>query len=203
MANEVGSSPVQWTPSIGMDSTAKYAEKEDTRIEKKPVEVVNEILDEKPVIVTKDLAGQIKAVEKRIKVFKEQGCGLSDEILALKYLKARQKGMKHWAKFNWAATTDVKVRELCSKYKLQVVGFQSYSRNVPMEAVEELEKYMAAYECVSEDKPELKLIIDVGGKEQKKDPILLASSPFGRWFHVLGAWDKEVEYVDDLVYKGK
>jgi hypothetical protein len=186
-----------------MDSTAKYAEKEDTRIEKKPVEVVNEILDEKPVIVTKDLAGQIKAVEKRIKVFKEQGCGLSDEILALKYLKARQKGMKHWAKFNWAATTDVKVRELCSKYKLQVVGFQSYSRNVPMEAVEELEKYMAAYECVSEDKPELKLIIDVGGKEQKKDPILLASSPFGRWFHVLGAWDKEVEYVDDLVYKGK
>jgi len=40
-------------------------------------------------------------------------------------------------------------------------------------------------------------------RERKKDPILLASSPFGKWFYILGAWDKEVEIVDDLVYHNK
>lgn len=27
--------------------------------------------------------------------------------------------------------------------------------------------------------------MDQGGKEQKKDPILLAKSPFGRWYYIL------------------
>ena len=47
------------------------------------------------------------------------------------------------------------------------------------------------------------LIIDDGGKETRKDPILLAKSPFGNWFYVLGAWDKEVQYIDDLIYYNK
>ena len=193
---------ISWN-SEGITANAKYPEEyKDTRIEKKPVEVVKEILSEKPVISCKDLDKQIKVIEKRIKVFKEQNCGCNDEMLALKFLKARKK-IKFYDKFNWPTTTDDKIRELCKTYKLQMVGFQSYAKNVPMKAVDELEKYAAAYEKVSSDKPNLQLIIDVGGKEQKKDPILLAGSPFGRWYHVLGAWDKEVQYVDDLVYKGK
>ena len=85
-----------------------------------------------------------------------------------------------------------------------------------MEAIDELEKFMKEYEKVSPGtKPVLKLIIDdipekaPDGKvkgdsiERKKDPILLASSPFGRFFYILGAWDKEVEIVDDLIYHGK
>jgi hypothetical protein len=72
-----------------------------------------------------------------------------------------------------------------------------------MEGIEELEKYAKTYAKVRDDEPCVGLIIDDGGKEQKKDPILIAGSPFGNWFYILGAWDKEVEYIDDLVYHGK
>jgi hypothetical protein len=72
-----------------------------------------------------------------------------------------------------------------------------------MEAIDELEKFINSYNKVSNITPVLTLIIDEGGKEDKKDPILLAGSPFGKWYYLLGAWDKEVEFVDDLIYHGK
>ena len=82
---------------------------------------------------------------------------------------------------------------------------------MPNEALDELEAYLDLYELYREDKPVFKLIIDDApdpvhdgrSQERKKDPILLASSPFGKWWHILGAWDKEVEYVDAIIYHGK
>ena len=191
--------------NFAVDSAIDMVAKEDKRIERKPVEVMSEILVKTPVISLADLDKQIKVVERRINVFKEQGCGCTDELLALKYLKARKKFMKNYKKFSWPVTTDAKIQELCSTYKLRLVGFQSYAKNVPMEAVDEVEKFVDAFTVVAtpNDKPLLQLIIDDGGKETKKDPILLASSPFGKWHYVLGGWDKEVEYIDDLIYKGK
>lgn len=194
---------VQWVGNNGISETVVKEPPKDLRVEKKPVEVVKEILMEKPEISFADLGKQIKVVEKRMRVFKEQGCSCLDEQIALRFLKARKKSSKSYKKFAWPTTTDEKIRELCSKYKLRQVAFQSYAKNVPMEAVDELEKYVDLYESVSDEKPTIQLIIDDGGMETKKDPILLAGSPFGRWYHILGAWDKEVEYVDDLVYKGK
>jgi len=88
-----------------------------------------------------------------------------------------------------------------------MVDFSSYSKNIPMEAIDELEKFLKEYTKVTDekDKPILRLIIDdvPESKERKKDPILLASSPFGRYYYILGAWDKHVEIVDDLIYHGK
>ncbi len=71
------------------------------------------------------------------------------------------------------------------------------------EALEEVDKYIKVCEKVRDDKPVFRLIIDDKGKEMKKDPILLALSPFGKWYHFLGAWDEEVKYVDDIIYNGK
>jgi len=87
------------------------------------------------------------------------------------------------------------------------VSFRQYYSTIPKEAIDELEKFVHAYSKVSKLKPVLKLIIDDTPKSpergKKKDPILLAGSPFGKWFYILGAWDKEVEIVDDLVYNNK
>jgi len=72
-----------------------------------------------------------------------------------------------------------------------------------MEAIDEIENFEKAFAKVSDKDLELSLIIDSDGKEKKKDPILLAHSPFGRWWYVLGVWDREVLYVDDIIYNGK
>ena len=35
-------------------------------------------------------------------------------------------------------------------------------------------------------------------REQRKDPIVLATSPLGNYYYVLGAWEKEIAILDKL-----
>jgi len=34
--------------------------------------------------------------------------------------------------------------------------------------------------------------------DEKRDPILLAQSPFGFYYNILGAWEKEMVYLPEL-----
>lgn len=183
---------------------AKSPDNVDTREAKKPVEVVSDILMEQPVMDLEDLDTKIKVVRRRIKVLAEQSIQTGDDQRALDFLLARKQYKKYGHLFGWKVTNQDKINELLSKYKLMQVSLSGYARNIPNEALDEIEKFASAFEkVVDEGQPHMELICDFGGPEQKKDPILLAKSPFGNWWYVLGAWDKEVEYVDDLVYHGK
>jgi hypothetical protein len=188
------------TPQPPYDTSEKYGDK---RIVKKPVEVVQEIVKEEPVLMLDGIEQQIKIVQKRIRILEEQNCGVNDEKEALGYLKARAKYKKSRKDFKWAISNNDMIEKLQKKYKVQLCSFASYVKCVPNEALDELEKYLNAYHKIRKDDPELKLITDYQGPEHRRDPILLARSPFGRWWYVLGAWDKEVEIVDDLIIKGK
>jgi len=191
-------------------------ESADKRLVKKPVEVVNEILAEVPNFNGSDLKKQIAVITKRIKVLTEQSVNkgeLDNEYHALAFLKARQSYAKTGKLFKWTTTNQTKVEELLKKYKLHIVEMSQSGagvKNIPQEAIDEIEKYAAAYaKVVKKGVPEFRLIVDEPTYQEmqkamkKKDPILLALSPFGNWYYILGAWDKEVEYVDDLIYNGK
>ena len=197
-------------------SSIQAEEEKDTRIEKKPVEVVKEILTEKPAFAMADLKGQIAVIKNRIKVLQEQGVSkstLENEYHALDFLEARQKYSKVYDLFKWPTTNQEKVLKLLKTYKLHAVDMKqdgSGVQNIPHEAIDEIEKYVKAFAKVNKKKqPQFRLIVDeptyreMMAKVQKKDPILLALSPFGNWYYILGAWDEEVKYVDDLIYKGK
>ena len=183
--------------------------KEDKRIDKKPVDIHNEIVSKEPKMDLTNLDEQIKIVKHRADILRDYigGDRPEDEDEALGFLQARKGYIKYKDKFNWAITTFDLVDKLCKKYKVKVVSFRQYYSTIPKEAIDELEKFVHAYSKVSKLKPVLKLIIDDTPKSpergKKKDPILLAGSPFGKWFYILGAWDKEVEIVDDLVYNNK
>jgi len=196
---------VQERGNINDETGGKVSpEMKDTRKEVKPVEVVQEILAETPEMDIKDLDKKIKIVQRRFNSLKKAKIHATDELNALRYLKARKKYIKFAHLLKWSITTETKLKELCSKYKLRFVGLSGYYRNIPMEAIDEMDIFVEAYEKIeSKATPEFFLIIDDGGKEERKDPILLASSPFGKWYYVLGAWDKEVEIVDEIIYKGK
>jgi hypothetical protein len=185
------------------NESPKSEKKVDERIEKKPVEVFKEIISEKPQIDLTNLDKKIEMVKKRIEVLESAGVSVSDEKEAISFLEARKKYQKYKDEFKWEITTISSVENLCKKYKLRSVGINSFYKSLPMEAIDELEKFINSYNKVSNITPVLTLIIDEGGKEDKKDPILLAGSPFGKWYYLLGAWDKEVEFVDDLIYHGK
>lgn len=188
---------------ISVPGTSSTEKKEDNRIEKLPVEVYKEIFTKIPSVDCTSLDKKITMVENRINVLKQVGVALGDEHEALGFLKARKKLLKNIDLFYWETTSDGLIEKLLKTYKLKMVDFSGWSRNVPMEAIDELEKFVKAYEKVRDDQVILKLIVDDGGKETRKDPILLAASPFGAWWYVLGAWDLEVSVVDDLIYKKK
>jgi len=176
----------------------------DKRIEKKPVEVVNEVLGEMPKMNMTDLKGQLKVVEKRVRTLEKLKANITQEKEVVGYLKARIKFLKYGHKFTWVTTNDTLIEKLCNTYKLRRVCFASYARNIPAEAVDEIEKYIDAMTLIDKEKePVFELIIDDGGKETRKDPILFVKSPFGRWYYILGAWDKEVEVIDEIIYNGK
>lgn len=186
------------------EGSIKRINNKDERLNRKPAEIFQEIISEVPKMNLINLDKQIKLVKRRKDFFEyEFNFNSIDEKLALSYLRARKKYLKYAQLFRWSITTQEKINKLCKKYKVRMVSFEGYYKNIPMEAIDELEHYIRAHKKVTRAKPLFHLIIDDGGKEDKKDPILLVSSPFGCWFYILGAWDKEVEIVDDLVYKGK
>ena len=126
---------------------------------------------------------------------------LSQEHTAIAFLKARKKYDRNKHLFRWAITNQEMIDKLCKKYKVHLVSLGDYYRLVPKEGVDQIENFAENMSRVSRNDPLFKLIIS--DEEKPKDPILLAQSPFGSWFYVLGAWDKEVEIVDKLIYKGE
>lgn len=205
MWNEGPARNVTFTDSTWNWEESGSSKKEDKRIVKKPVEIFEQIISEEPKINLENLDGQIKLVKERMKVLEQhtRGVDLKHEKIAIDYLKSRKKYEKYKDLFKWSITNKDMIDKLCKKYKVKKVSFNNFYRNIPKEGVDEIKKFGEAFQNVSNNDPLFELIIDEGGKETKKDPILLATSPFGNWYYILGAWDKEVEIVDDLIYKGK
>ncbi|MFW9872103.1 MAG: hypothetical protein ACFFG0_03300 [Candidatus Thorarchaeota archaeon] len=203
--NSYGHISIDDTNLWRFEGESSNSKKEDKRIVKKPVEIFEEIISEKPIINLNNLDEQIKLVKERMQVLQQhtRGINLNDEKMAINYLQARKKFEKYKHLFKWEITNREMIDKLCKKYKVMMVSFQNYYKNIPKEGVDEIKKFGEAFENVSNNDPVFKLIVDDGGKETKKDPILLAASPFGNWFYILGAWDKEVEIVDKLIYSGK
>jgi len=203
---------------IGTESpnTQKVEPPKDERKEVKPIEVFNEIKKEGLEPNFNNLDKKIKVITDRIEILKEHLSEehLMDEHKALFFLKNRRKYADTRKKYplDWAMTNREAVDDLCKRYKLQVVPLKQYYTLVPNDGLKEMNRYTKAYKAITGDKPIFELVIkekEVEKKEEKtrtrkdRDPILLANSPLGNFMFVLGAWDEEVEFVDEIIYEGK
>lgn len=194
----------------------KETKKEDPRKVVEPKAVFEEIKKEGPELSFDNLDEKIKTVTERIDILKEHldESHLGDEHKTLFYLKNRKTYLKTMKKnpIDWAVTTREAVDDLCKIYKLRVVPLKQYYTLVPKEGISEMARYTRAYKAVTKDNPIFELIIkeaEVKSEEEKqqkkkdRDPILLANSPLSNAMFVLGAWDDEVEIVDEIIYQGK
>lgn len=197
--------PMTTTESLGsMGGT----QQKDERKEVKPVEVFNELTAEKPNLDMSNLDEKIKAMKKRADFMTDElGIPANEEKNVISWLEARRKAVKAKLvdKFVWPVTTTDRIADLLKKYKLQQTTFMQYSLAVPNEAIDEMEKYVELCRKVTKDEPEFVLIIEDTPvqKTKHRDPIIVATSPFGKFLHVIGAWDKEVEIMHELYFKLK
>lgn len=202
----------------GASSPTEQSKKEDTRKAVEPKAVFEEVKRKTPDVSWDRLDEKIKVVSDRINVLKEHldESHMKDEHTALFFLKNRRNYLKTKKKFpmNWATTNREAVDALCKTYKLKVVAIKQFYTMIPKDGITEMDRFTQAYKAVTGDNPIFELIIkDVVeakkpdevkevAKQKKKDrdPILLANSPFGNSLFVLGAWDDEVEVVDEIIY---
>lgn len=183
--------------------------KKDKRKKVNPIDVFKEVEIEDIEISFDNLEEKIKAVTERVGILKEHldEDHFKDEYKTVFYLQNRLKYLKLKKKhpLDWAMTNHDAIADLCTRYKLRKVPLKQYYTLVPKAGIDEIAWYTKQYKAIVGDDPIFELIIkdDVKTEKKDRDPILLANSPLGNFYFVLGAWDDEVEIVDEIIYGNK
>lgn len=147
---------------------------------------------------------------------------LDDKIEVLKYkrdlitqhyskrevegLIERLENRKKWGKFKnffseFQNTTDEKIDKLLEKYDLVMKTSDLFVPEFPDDAIAVMKKYTDNMQKLCKKKPVFYVIAEPDKFKkayEKRDPILLVQSPFGFYWQILGAWDKEMILLSEL-----
>lgn len=99
-------------------------------------------------------------------------------------------------------TTTSKIAELTNKEDhLQLGKIAQFVADLPKEAVDVMREYNENVQKICKKDTVFYIIAnkeDFKKSEKRRDPILLAQSPFGHVWQILGAWDKEMMFLEEL-----
>jgi hypothetical protein len=186
-------------------TTMIIGEEVDNREEVMPIGIIH-LLESKQEINAFNLAQKIHEVKDRIKFFEKTLKVSAPRELqqALDMLNARKKYKKNFKNFVWKTTSKEKINEMLEKYKLKHDTLDNFIYNLPDLAIKECSDFCKALESVTDKPAEFSLIAPPKFfKDPRMDPILLGKSPFGDFYYILCAWDKEVDIVHELLYGEK
>jgi len=125
-----------------------------------------------------------------------------DIIYLIERLNNRKKYQEHKVFFDsFQNTTDEKIEKILDKYDLVMRTSDIFVPEFPDDAIKTMTQYIDKVVEVSGKKPIFYVIAtpeNFQEKYKKRDPILLAQSPFGFYWQILGAWDKEMVLLSEL-----
>lgn len=125
------------------------------------------------------------------------------EVTALiERLENRKKYSAHKQFFDhFQNTTDEAIDKLLSKYDLVMKSSDVFVPEFPDDAIKVMKDYTEKMEELCGKKPVFYVIAEpekFRKAYEKRDPILLVQSPFGFYWQILGAWDKEMLLLHEL-----
>ncbi len=135
------------------------------------------------------------------------------DLIVQKYSRREVVGMierlqnrKLWDKFSkyfngFQNTTDEKIDDLLEKYDLVMKTSDLFVPEFPDDAIKIMKSYTTQMEKLCDKKPVFYVIAEPDKFRkayEKRDPILLVQSPFGFYWQILGAWDKEMMLLSEL-----
>ena len=150
---------------------------------------------------------QIEQCKEKLSMIKssdyDMNYGTTELGSILSRLENRKKYDAHKAFFEeYPYTTNVKIGELVKNHSnLQMGQIAQFIADMPKEAVEVMKAYTAETKKLCDKKPVFYIVADKKDfkkTDTRRDPILLAQSPFGHFWQILGAWDDEMILVDEL-----
>jgi len=99
-------------------------------------------------------------------------------------------------------TSTARINDIVKAHdNLRFKNASEFIPDMPDEAVEAMQRYKEMCLALCSKEPIFYVIADkkdFGEKDRRRDPILLAQSPFGFFWQILGAWDEEMIYLGDL-----
>lgn len=169
-----------------------------------PVALVSQIIKPELNMDFKDLDIKIKQIKTRLSKLKRRSMDYENAKRALIYLNSRKNYPKYKDEFaNWKVTTKEKLEKLEEDYQITIDDIKNYEDYIPDEALNEMEKYVNVCKKLSGGyEPHIRIICyshEAEKAKNSKDPIIIGESPFGNFWFILGAWDKEVELVPKLL----
>ena len=171
------------------------------KISIKPIDALQE-LETVPTPFT------LALLDEKIEILKQK-----EELIVQMYARKevnqlifRLENRKKYLKFkdffdSFQNTTDEKIDMLLDKYDLVMKSSDIFVPEFPDIAISIMQKYSDRMVELCGKKPVFYVIAtekDFHTNYDKRDPILLVQSPFGFYWQILGAWDKEMLLLSEL-----
>jgi hypothetical protein len=177
-------------------------EKKEPKLQLKPIEVFGE-LERIPTPMT------LENLEEKIAMFKmkkdliKSNHYCEKEVIDFQLrLENRRKYEEHKDFFGkFECTSSEKINKLVSKYDLTLQTSDLFIATFPDDATKIMNEYTERTMALCGKKPIFYVIgekKDFKKRYERNDPILLAQSPFGIYWDILGAWDKEILLLEEL-----
>lgn len=171
------------------------------KIKIKPIDVLNEL-------ETIPNPFSLTLLDEKIEMLKEKA-----KLIVQHYSKREVEGLierlENRKKYNdfknffslFQNTNDEKIDLLLNKYQLVLKTSDIFIPEFPNEAIVAMKEYTDAMLKLCNKKPLFYVIATEDNfheKYKQRDPILLVQSPFGFYWQIIGAWDKEMLMLSEL-----
>lgn len=192
-----------WTNDggIGISSSGSTDEKIVEKIVVKPVDVINELQTVPTPFSINYLDEKITILQEKAKLIRQRYAKQEVEAL-IERLTARKRYIEFKEFFDqFQNTTDEKIQDLLKKYALEMHPSDIFIPEFPDEAVQLMKDYNAKVKEITGKETTYYVIAQpehFRKAYEKRDPILLVQSPFGFYYQILGAWDKEMVMLSEL-----
>lgn len=172
-----------------------------TRIQAAPKEVLHELETIPSPVTMANLDEKIETLKDKSLLLNQRYAKAQIDAL-VERLTNRKKYSDHEVFYSsFKNTTDELIDKLIGKYLLVIKTSDLFVPTFPKEAIDIMKEYTRVTKLVCDKEPVYYVIAeekDFKKKFEKLDPILLVQSPFGFYWQILGAWDKEMLLLTEL-----
>ena len=197
-SNTDGSISVGFTAG---SSNSEVAEEKTQFKVVKPIDVLHELETVPRPVDLDDLDKKIEILNMKKDLVKQEYTKRELEALVERLENRKQYAENREFFEQFQNTDEFKIERLCNTHKLVMKESDIFIPEFPDEAILIMKEYTEQAEAITGQKTVFYVIAtkeDFRDADDKRDPILLAQSPFGFFYQILGAWDEEMILLQQL-----
>lgn len=182
-------------------SGSNSAEPVSKKIAMKPIDILEELETIPTPWTMANLDDKIEVLKYKRDLITQKYSRREVEAL-IERLENRKKYDRFHQFFNkFQNTTDEKIDVLLEKYDVVMQTSDLFVPEFPDDAIQVMKDYTTNMMKLCKKKPVFYVIAEPDKFRkayERRDPILLVQSPFGFYWQILGAWDKEMMLLSEL-----